>query len=84
MSVLGAVTESWWTRLWFKNAGSTFAPSSDALYYYIFWVSAVCFVGLMVAMLYFGIRYRRSRVGNVAEVSSSHNTKLEITWSVIP
>lgn len=82
MMVLG--TESWWSRMWFRESGSTFVPSSDALYNYIFWVSAICFIGLIVAMLWFGIHYRRSKVGNVAAVSSSHNTKLEITWSVIP
>ena len=82
MTVLGAA--SWWSRLWFRESGSTFVPSGDALFYFIFWVSAIAFVALMGAMIWFGVIYRRSKVGDVAEVSTSHNTALEITWSVIP
>jgi cytochrome c oxidase subunit 2 len=74
----------WWTRLWFREGASTFVPSSDAIYYFIFWVSAFFFVLICGCMVLFGLKYRRSRVGNVAEVSSSHNNALELTWSVIP
>lgn len=73
-----------WTRLWFREAASTFAPSSDAIYYFIFFVSAVFFILLVGLSIYWGFIYRRSRVGEVAEVSSSHNTALELSWSVTP
>lgn len=75
---------SLWTKLWFREAGSTFAASSDAVYYFIFWVSALFFVPLIGLMVYFGIRYRRSVVGQVPEVSPAHNTALELAWSIVP
>jgi cytochrome c oxidase subunit 2 len=74
---------SLWDRFWFRQSGSTFAPSTDALFFYIFWVSVFFFVLLMVAMVYFGYKYRR-RPGVPAEVSPSHHTGLELTWSIVP
>ncbi len=75
---------SLWTRLWFREAASTFAPSSDAIYYFIFFVSAVFFILLVSLSVYWGVRYRRSKIGEVAPVSSSHNTALELSWSITP
>ena len=75
--------DGWWTRLWFRQSSSTFAPDTDALFYYIFWVSAFFFVLLMALMVYWGFKYKR-RAGVPAEVSPAHNTPLEITWSVVP
>ncbi|MEO1130318.1 MAG: cytochrome c oxidase subunit II transmembrane domain-containing protein, partial [Planctomycetota bacterium] len=72
-----------WDRFWFRQSGSTFAPGTDALFFYIFWVSVFFFVLLMVAMVYFGYKYRR-RPGVAAEVSPSHHTGLELTWSIVP
>jgi cytochrome c oxidase subunit 2 len=81
---LGAENLSWWERFWFRETGSTFAGSTDAVYNYIFWVSAIFFVPIVGMVIGFGIKYRRSKVGEVAEVSPSHNTALELTWSVTP
>lgn len=75
---------SWWTKLWFREAGSTFAAESDAIYYFIFWVSAAFFVLLVALMVMWGLNYRRSAVGEVAEVSASHNAPLELAWSIVP
>lgn len=74
---------SWWDRLWFRDTASSFAGSTDAVYYYIFWISTAFFVVLMFLMVYWGIKYRR-RPGRPALVSPAHNTPLEITWTVIP
>src|SRR5262249_8650094 len=41
------------------------------------------FVFLMALMIYFVARYRR-RKGTIAPRSASHNTPLEIAWTVIP
>jgi cytochrome c oxidase subunit 2 len=84
MGLLGQTSPSWWDRLWFREAASSFAPSSDAIYYFIFGVSALFFVLLIALMLIWGINYRRSQVGEVAAVSSSHNTALELSWSITP
>ncbi len=80
-ATLGA--ESWWDRLWFRESASVFAPGTDAVFFYIFWVSLLFFGPLMFLLVYWGIKYRR-RPGQPAQVSPSHNTPLEISWSVIP
>lgn len=61
---------------------STVAPSVDWVYYFIFWVSVVLFVGIVGTMLYFVWKYRR-RPGVKAE-PTGHNTVLEITWTFTP
>jgi cytochrome c oxidase subunit 2 len=38
---------------------STWAAETDWLFYFIFWVSVVFFVGIVGAMLYFMVKYRR-------------------------
>jgi cytochrome c oxidase subunit II len=61
---------------------STIAPSVDWLYYFIFWVSVVFFVGIVGAMTYFMIRYRR-REGVKPEPTGHHNA-LELFWTFSP
>ncbi len=81
--VLASEDVGWWTRLWFRTKASTFAGETDAIYNFIFWVSIFFFVVLMWLMVYWGIKYRR-KAGVPAELSASHNTPLEIVWTVIP
>lgn len=70
---------------WFFRAdpNALHASDSDRLFMGIFWLSAVIFVALMVLMVYWVIKYRR-RPGTIAQTSASHNTPLEIAWTVIP
>jgi cytochrome c oxidase subunit 2 len=84
-AVVAQQQHSWWQRMWFSSTGSNFAGGVDALFYYIFWVSAAFFVLLMALMVYWGVKYRR-RPGQpaIAEPSASHNTRLELAWSIIP
>lgn len=74
-------------RLFFgQSADSTMASGatgSDALFLYIWWVSVFFFVLLMGIMVYCMVVYRRKE-GDVPIRSASHNTPLEIAWSVIP
>lgn len=83
--ISGAAAASWWDRLWWhgNTETSNFAAPSDAVFFYIFWVSAFFFVLLMVLMAYFAVKYRRIP-GRPAERSASHNTALELTWSIVP
>lgn len=67
----------------FPVQNSTFAPSVDALYYFIFWLSTFFFVLIIGMMLYFMVKYRRVN-GVEPEKSPSHNTVIEVTWSVVP
>ena len=68
---------------WFPRSASTFAPDIDWLYMAIFWVSLVFFAAIVGAMVYFVVKYRH-RPGHKPEPSPSHNTALEIAWSVLP
>lgn len=64
-------------------AASTLAENHDLLYYFIFWLSAVIFIGICAACLYFIVRYRRrsatERPGPTAE-----NKILEYAWTFLP
>ncbi len=68
---------------WFPQDASTFGHNIDFLFYAIFWVSTVFFVLICAFMFYFVVKYRR-QPGVSPQPSSSHNTTLEIFWSVIP
>ncbi len=69
--------------VWLPKAASTVASEVDALFYFIFYASLFFFVLVTFAMIYFAIRYRKK--GKFTLTSSiSHNTALEVTWTVIP
>lgn len=74
-----------WDWLWFhgNTNSSNFAPGADGVFFYIFWVSAFFFALLMVLMACFVVLYRR-RPGVAPQRSASHNTPLELAWSIIP
>lgn len=55
----------------------------DWLFLAIWWISVFFFVLLMGLMTYFVIKYRR-RPGVPAPRSVSHNTPLELAWTIIP
>ncbi len=65
------------------SAGSALAERYDVLFYAIFWLSAVLFLGICAACLYFIIRYRRrhdtERPGPTVE-----NKPLEYAWTFLP
>ncbi len=68
----------------FQNYGANInAIDTDKLYMQIWWISVGWFVFLMAIMIYFVVRYRR-RPGVPAPYSPSHNTVLELTWTIIP
>ncbi len=69
--------------VWLPEAASTVAGEVDALFYFIFYASLFFFVLVTSAMVYFAIRYRK-RGKRVLTSSISHNTALEVTWTVIP
>jgi cytochrome c oxidase subunit 2 len=61
---------------------STVAAQVDWVYYFLYWVSVVLFVGIVGTMLYFVWKYRR-RPGVKAE-PTGHNTVLELSWTFAP
>ena len=72
----------WLTRLMMPPQGSAFAGEVDTVYMALFWLSVVLFLGIAIPALYFAWRYRY-KPGRVTP-HSTHNTTLEIVWSVLP
>lgn len=69
--------------LWMPPAHSTISSEVDGLFYFILYASIVLFIIVTGLSVLFAIRYRRR--GEPGKTSSvSHNTKLEILWTVIP
>lgn len=64
-------------------AKSTLAAETDALFNFIHLVSFILLIGITIAIVYFAWKYRRRSENDVTPVIT-HNSKLEITWSVIP
>lgn len=68
---------------WFPESASSVSDSVDWLFGFILAICVVFFLLIVGLLVYFVIRYRRTderRVGS----GPSHNTKLEVAWSVIP
>jgi cytochrome c oxidase subunit 2 len=72
------------TAYWFPEQASSFAAEVDYLYMAIFWISLVFFAGIVGSMIYFCIKYRRKGDLIDPQPSPSHNTAIEILWSVLP
>ncbi len=67
----------------FPEAASSFASEVDALYLFIVAISAFFTVAVSVAVIFFGIRYRRRHADEVgAHIEGS--LPLELAWSIIP
>jgi cytochrome c oxidase subunit 2 len=69
--------------LWLPRQGSTLAREVDLNWGLVFWIS-VFFLALVTFLLVFLVLRFRARPGHREEESPSHNTVLEIVWSVIP
>lgn len=69
---------------WMPPQASRHAAEVDAVFYFIYWVSACFFVLIVVLMLVFVFRYRRRRAGEAAAGRATHSTALELTWTAIP
>lgn len=65
------------------SAADVHSAETDGLFLMIFWISTFFFVMLMVLMVIFVVKYRR-RPGRIAPSSASHNTILELAWTIIP
>ncbi len=68
---------------WFPESASSVADNVDWLFGFILAICVVFFVLIVGLLVYFVIRYRRTAEHRVGS-GPSHNTRLEITWSVIP
>lgn len=69
--------------LWMPPSGSTIAETIDWMFFFIYWICVFFFVLICAIMVWFIVKYRRGD-GRKAEVTSTHNTPLELTWTIIP
>ena len=67
----------------FPAQASTFAADVDALYFFILAVSAFFALAVTVAVIYFGLRYRKTHDRQIG-ARIEGNLPLELLWSVIP
>jgi cytochrome c oxidase subunit 2 len=67
----------------FGTAGPI-AKSQAELFYFIFWIAAVVFVLVTGAIIYIAIRYRRRSDNDKLPHQTHGNTRLEITWTILP
>ena len=62
---------------------STVAPQTDFVWNVVFWVTLFFFLLVVGIMLVFIVKYRR-RPNQPYEPAVTHNTPLEITWTLVP
>lgn len=69
---------------WLPPQASSVAEPVDKIFYLIYWICVFFFVLIVVLMTWFVIKYRRRDVSQKAEKAPTHNTPIEVTWTVIP
>ena len=67
----------------FPENASTYASQVDYIYLYLLLVCTVVALGVVVAIVYFSIKYARNSTHTAIQQIEGNNM-LEITWSVIP
>jgi cytochrome c oxidase subunit 2 len=80
--ILNLLAEVQGPSLWFPTDASS-SNQVDPLAYFIIWVCAFFLVFNAGLMVFFAIRYRQKKKAGAA-TGQTHNTALEVTWSVIP
>lgn len=69
--------------LWLPEGASTMSGEIDALFYFVYWISVILFIGVVGTMAYFAYKYRRRSEHDRPAVV--HESKLiEAAWIVIP
>ena len=68
----------------FNSMASTFAADVDQAFWINFWISIVLGLSVIIPLFYFAWKYRESNVKDEDIVNYTHNTKLEITWTLVP
>ena len=70
-------------RLWFPVSASSFSEEVDSTFMMVLWICIVFLIPITICLFYFAVKYMK-RKGAPAESQTSHNTPLEIAWSVLP
>jgi cytochrome c oxidase subunit 2 len=69
-------------QMWFQDPASPVADRLQELHYWIFVVITVITIFVLALLAYVCVRYRAS--ANPTPSRTSHNTVIEIAWTVIP
>jgi cytochrome c oxidase subunit 2 len=62
---------------------SSLAPQVDLLFWFMVGMCAVVAIGVVIAVIYFSVRYRHGSRANRAG-SASQSVRIELTWTLIP
>jgi len=65
-------------------AASTFAGEIDGLFYFLFWISVFFFALILGLLVYSAVKHRRKSIEQPAASNVTHNTPLEVVWTLIP
>ncbi len=68
---------------WLPRAASTSAQGVDRVFALVYGISLVFFLLIVALLVVFVLRYRR-RPGHEVADSPSHNTPLELAWTIVP
>lgn len=63
---------------------STFAADVDGVYYFALYVTGFFFFLILGVLMFAVLKFRRKRPDQPAASSMTHNTPLEVAWTVIP
>lgn len=63
---------------------STAAPDVDFVFNFITGLSIFFFILIVVLMVVFVVKYRRREQHGKAVSTITHNTALELTWTIVP
>ena len=63
---------------------STFAPDVDGVYYLCLWICAFFFFLILGVLIYSVFKYRRLSPDQPPASLTTHNTSLEVAWTLIP
>ena len=68
----------------FDTMAATFAADVDQAFWLNFWISIILGLSVVVPMFYFAWKYRADKVKDEDISDVTHNTVLELAWTLIP
>ena len=68
----------------FNTSATVIAADIEQAFWINFWVSIVLFLSVFIPLVYLAWKYRESNVKDEEIENYTHNTALEIAWTVIP
>ncbi|MCF6243699.1 MAG: cytochrome c oxidase subunit II [Sulfurovum sp.] len=68
----------------FNTMAATFAKDVDQAFWINFWISVILGLSVIIPMFYFAWKYREKNVKDEDIENVTHNTALEIAWTLIP